>query len=74
MFRHLVFHSVSLSIVFGLFVWFSSEIIAFPSPKNNNELVSRFAYHPQWLRLMHYKKRFFGGYESEVDGTDFFYF
>lgn len=27
---------------------------------------------PKWHRLLHYKKRYFGGYKSEVDGPKFF--
>lgn len=29
-------------------------------------------YHPYWLRLGHYKKKFFGGYKSQADGALFF--
>lgn len=28
--------------------------------------------HPQWLNLLHYRKRFFGGMESQADGKGFF--
>ena len=27
---------------------------------------------PKWLRLLHYKSRYLGGYKSEADGKDFF--
>jgi len=34
---------------------------------------NRLAEHPIWLTLIHYKKNFFGHYESQVDSRDFFF-
>lgn len=37
------------------------------------EELSTLAYSPYWLRLLHYQKKMFGGYESRLEGSDFFF-
>ncbi|OHD13073.1 MAG: hypothetical protein A2Y41_03915 [Spirochaetes bacterium GWB1_36_13] len=39
---------------------------------SSNELLNKFAYSKEWLKLLHYKKNVFSNYKSQIDSQFFF--
>ena len=66
-----MFFSISLSCLVSTASW-ANEATSAAQPFVEKAKLLHLAQSPEWLRLMHYRKKWLRGLRSEVDGANFF--